>query len=56
MARKVVYLVPQPGMKIPDPKNGGNLPEVGRRVELNTYWSRRISEGCVLIKNEGEKK
>jgi hypothetical protein len=45
---KTAFLVPKPGITVPDLK-GDALPAEGKRVKLNTYWSRRIKEGCVTV-------
>jgi len=35
--------------------NGNIVPEGGKSVPLNTYWSRRIKAGDCIIKEEKEK-
>lgn len=52
MKKRVVFLVPKSGMLIRDPMTGDRLPARGKRVELNSYWSRRIAEGSVTVFEE----
>ena len=39
-----VFLVPNPGMKVRNPR-GGYLKDEGETVTLDRYWRRRIAEG-----------
>ncbi len=34
--------------RVPDPDNGGFLPESGRRVPKNSYWLRQLEAGSVV--------
>ena len=54
--RKIVFVKPLEGVRIRDPKTRDVLPENGKRVELNTYWSRRIKENSVIIIESGSTK
>lgn len=51
LSEKTVILIPRPGSIIPDLR-GGKLPPEGKRVKLNTYWSRRIKDGDVTVQSE----
>lgn len=42
-----MYVIPQAGRNIPDPVKGGYLPKIGRKVEPDIYWYRRIQDGDV---------
>ena len=49
----VIYVVPAPNMKVPDPQQRGTpgyyLPAEGRRVEQDDYWVRRLRDGDVTL-------
>jgi hypothetical protein len=49
-----MYVIPQPGRRVPDPEKGGYLPEVGRKVEPDVYWLRRVQDGDVKELSEQE--
>lgn len=42
------FLKPAPGMQIPDLALGDFLPEEGRLVEMNSYWTHRIRDKDVI--------
>ncbi len=43
-------LTPKPGLVIRDPGNRGKpLPEKGRVVVIDEFWSRRIADGDVVV-------
>lgn len=46
----------KPGIIIPDPKYGDNLPDEGRKVKLNKYWIRLIMSKQVIECEEPKKK
>ena len=47
------YIVPAPGLLIPDPAQLGTpdkfLPAVGRDVQWSEYWNRRELDGDVIV-------
>ena len=49
---EIKILKPIGGAKIRDPKTKEFLPEDGRRVEMTTYWNRRIQDGTVTVVSE----
>ncbi len=42
-----VTLYPVAGRAVPDPARGDLLPESGRPVPLDAYWTRRLQDGDV---------
>lgn len=45
-----VHIAPLAGKLVRDPKSYEVLPPEGKRVELNSYWQRRISMGdCEIV-------
>jgi hypothetical protein len=44
-----MYVIPREGLKVPDPFNGGHLPEEGREVPGNGYWHRRLRDKEVVL-------
>lgn len=44
-----MFVVPAPGLTIPDPVLRDFLPAEGREVEPSEYWSRRAAEGSVSV-------
>lgn len=50
-----MYVVPKPGLNVPDPAQGDYLPEGGREVANPEYWLRRKLDGDVTILPEEEK-
>lgn len=51
MAPLTVY--PAPGLKIPNPETGTDLPDGGAAVEETSYWRGLIRNGDVLTKAPG---
>ncbi len=49
---EIKILKPVNGAKIRDPKTKEFLPEDGKRVEMTTYWNRRIQDGTVKVVSE----
>lgn len=45
----MVKVKPKQGLKIRNPKNMEFLPEHGCKVEMSTYWARRIQCGDVVL-------
>lgn len=45
-----MFVIPKAGLKVPDPERGDDLPETGREVSKNQYWSRRLIDGDVTTK------
>ena len=43
-----MHVKPAPGRQVPDPENGGFLPQEGREVEATAYWLRRITDDDVV--------
>ena len=41
------FLIPKEGLKVADPR-GGYLSPDGARVELSSYWRRRLNSGDVV--------
>lgn len=39
----------KPIAKVRDPQTKEFLPIEGRRVEMNTYWKRRVQDGTVMV-------
>jgi len=56
MARETIFIMPKAGMKVRDPRTQDVLPAAGKRVEKNSYWSRRLLEGCVQEVKKSESK
>ena len=48
----IKMLKPVAGVKIRDPKTKDFLPEDGKRIEMSTYWNRRIQDGTVMVISE----
>ena len=44
-----MYLKPKAGLAVPDPALHDYLPAVGREVEDNQYWQRRLMDGDVEL-------
>ena len=42
-----MYVIPNSGRLVADPDKGGYLPKIGRKVETNTYWMRRLQDGDI---------
>lgn len=46
---EIKHLRPAPGRVVPDPERGfAPLAPEGRRVEVTTYWQRRIDDNDVI--------
>ncbi|WP_417536100.1 DUF2635 domain-containing protein [Methylophaga sp.] len=45
-----MFVIPKAGLKVPDPERGDDLPETGREVSKNQYWSRRLNDVDVTTK------
>lgn len=43
-----MFVKPAPGLLVPDPERGGDLPPEGATVPDSVYWRRRIADGDVL--------
>ena len=54
--RKMIYVVPLPGMLVRFPKTKSCLPESGGWVPAENYWLRRISDGDVREAQPPEEK
>lgn len=47
---QILTLRPAPGRVVPDPERGQQpLVAEGRRVEITTYWQRRIDDNDVVV-------
>ncbi|MGY1490722.1 DUF2635 domain-containing protein [Methylobacillus pratensis] len=49
-----MHVIPVSGRQVPDPVKGDYLPKEGRQVQKDTYWLRRVADGDVTVKAEGE--
>lgn len=47
-----VFLKPAPGRKVRDPVTRLHLPDSGKRVQISTYWTRRLADGDVVEVNQ----
>ena len=47
--KRYEFIKPAQGFKVWDPQTGAFLPEAGRRVLYDQYWSRRQTEGAIVI-------
>ena len=47
--RKVIFVKPVDGLRVRDPKTRDLLPEHGKRVEMSSFWARRIEEKSVEV-------
>jgi hypothetical protein len=45
-----IYIKPAPGVKVRDPEHAqmAHLPDEGKWVNANTYWTRRLMDGDVI--------
>ena len=45
-----MYVIPAPGLKVPDPDRRDHLPAEGREVpDTQDYWHRRLRDGDVVL-------
>lgn len=44
-----MYVIPSPGLRVPDPDLYDHLPEEGREVQDTFYWHRRIADKDVVV-------
>jgi len=44
-----LYVIPNKGLRIPDPATGRDLPETGDQVTPSRYWRQRLKDGDVTI-------
>jgi len=49
-----IFVKPEPGFKVWNPKSHSNLPDSGASVEKNTYWNRRLTEGGLELVDESK--
>lgn len=53
-----MYVIPAPGMKVPDPAMAGTpdyyLPPEGRLVQPSDYWHRRVRDLDVTLGTPGQ--
>lgn len=42
-----IFVIPAPGLRIPDPATGRDLPETGGPVTPSRYWRQRLKDGDV---------
>ena len=47
---------PKPGMIVRDPKTHVRIPDSGKEVPANSYWTRRLRAGDVELANRKELK
>jgi hypothetical protein len=47
-----LFVKPQPGMIVRDPRTKLPLPESGKEVPSNSYWIRRLKGGDVVLGNK----
>lgn len=50
-----MFVIPAPGLRIPDPDLHDFLPEQGREVLDAPYWQRRIHDKDVIVAAVAEK-
>ena len=53
---KIVLVKPTKVSRVRDPKSNNILSSDGLRVEMNSFWGRRIKDGSVELVDETPKK
>lgn len=43
-----IILKPREGLMVPLPDGAGVLPDKGQKVQINSYWRRRLMDGDVV--------
>ncbi len=44
-----MFVRPAPGKKVRDPRTKLHIPEAGIEVPEDTYWTRRLLDGDVIV-------
>ena len=46
---KRVFVIPAPGVLVPDPAHGDKIPPSGREVNWSAYWSRVLRDKSITV-------
>jgi hypothetical protein len=49
----MTHIKPRPGLRVRDPQTGQPLPDDGKEVVMDAYWTRRLNDGDVTQTSKG---